>query len=383
MMIENTYVVQVAMAKLESLRLSGWKSIRETEPPITFGQMNVLVGANGAGKSNLVSFFRLLEELGAGRLQQHVAKCGGANTLFHKGIKTTKSFKAGIELELTKGQASYGITLESSAPADSVTLLESMDSPISEPNIQTPGWGSLSGKESILTNLNRRLAKLDQEVVEWLDGLSQYHFVDTTDTSAIRRHGYIDENRRLRADAGNVAAMLYVYRQTRPPIFRRILSTIKKVAPFIDDFVLGPRRLNPKEIQLDWLAVGSDYLLGPHQLSDGTLRMIALTTLLLQPENDLPPFIVLDEPELGLHPAAIGILAGMLKQASVHSQLLVATQSTTLLNHFDAKDVIVVDSKDGISTFRRLDPEPYREWIEEYGLSDLWERNVIGGGPYQ
>jgi predicted ATPase len=111
--------------------------------------------------------------------------------------------------------------------------------------------------------------------------------------------------------------------------------------------------------------------------------MIALTTLLLQPESDLPPLIVLDEPELGLHPAAIGILAGLLKQASVHAQVLVATQSPTLLNHFEPEDVIVVDSRDGVSSFRRLDPEPYREWIEEFGLSDLWERNVIGGGPYQ
>jgi predicted ATPase len=111
--------------------------------------------------------------------------------------------------------------------------------------------------------------------------------------------------------------------------------------------------------------------------------MIALTTLLLQPEADLPPLIVLDEPELGLHPAAIGILAGLLKQAAVHAQVLVATQSATLLDHFDAEDVIVVDAKDGVSTFRRLDPEPNREWIAEYGLSDLWERNVIGGGPYR
>ena len=176
--------------------------------------------------------------------------------------------------------------------------------------------------------------------------------------------------------------MLYLYKQMRSAIYRRILGTVKQFAPFVDDFVLEPRRLNPREIELDWQGIGSEYVLNPHQLSDGTLRMIALTTLLLQPEADLPPLIVLDEPELGLYPAAIGILAGLLKQASIHCQVLVATQSATLLNHFDAEGVIVVDSKDGVSSFRRLDPEPYREWIEEFGLSDLWERNVIGGGPY-
>jgi len=373
------------MAKLENLSLSGWKSIKETDPPIRFGQMNVLVGANGAGKSNLVSFFRLLCELGGGRLQHYVAKSGGTNSLFHKGIKTTGIVDGHLQLRTSKGLTSYRIKLQPSSPADLITLAEQMDVPLSTADragLKLGGWGSLSGKESVLDSPNRQASETDREVLGWLRDGGTYHFDDTTDTSAIRRTGNIDENRRLRADAGNVAAMLYLYRQTRPPIYRRILGTVKQVAPFIDDFSLGPLRLNPKQIQLDWLAVGSDYLLGPHQLSDGTLRMIALTTLLLQPEDDLPPFIVLDEPELGLHPAAIGILAGMLKQASVHAQVLVATQSATLLNHFKAEDVIVVDSKDGVSSFRRLDPVVYREWIDEYGLSDLWERNVIGGGPY-
>jgi predicted ATPase len=371
------------MATLESLRLSGWKSIKDAE--ITFRQLNVLVGANGSGKSNLVSFFRLLADLGVKKLQEHVAKNGGANSLFHKGVKSTERVEGRLLIKSSDGTVAYFPRLDKGTPADTVTLVERFDPPASDgtgPKLQVGGWAQVSGRESVLRHPNRRSTPAELEVADWLAAIQSYHFHDTTATAAVRRAGYIEDNRGLRHDSANLAAMLYLYRQTRPPIYRRILGSLRQVAPFIDDFVLGPRRLNPKEIQLEWLAVGSDYLLGPHQLSDGTLRMIALTTLLLQPEEDLPPLLVIDEPELGLHPAAIGILAGLLKQASIHAQVLVATQSATLLNHFDAEDVIVVDSKDGVSTFRRLDPEPYREWIEDYGLSDLWERNVIGGGPY-
>ncbi len=371
------------MATLETLRLSGWKSIREAE--IEFRPLNVLVGANGSGKSNLVSFFRLVGELAGGRLQQHVARVGGANALFYRGVKTTREASGDLHLHTAAGPVRYGISLQLSTPADALSLVERIDEPLSEmegSQAKTKGWARASGTESILNSANRRSTAPERELASWLAGCRTYHFHDTTETAAIRRAGYIDDNRQLHGDGGNLAAMLHVYRQTRPPVYRRVVGAVQQVAPFLDDFVLSPRKLNPREIQLDWLAVGSPYLLGPHQLSDGTLRMIALATLLLQPEADLPPLIVIDEPELGLHPAAIGILAGLLKQAAVHSQVLVATQSATLLNQFDAEDVIVVDTKDGASTFRRLDPEPYREWISEYGLSDLWERNVIGGGPY-
>ena len=177
-------------------------------------------------------------------------------------------------------------------------------------------------------------------------------------------------------------AMLYLYRERYPTAYRRIVAAVKAVAPYFEDFVLEPLRLNPRNIALHWRANGSDYEFGPHQLSDGTIRAIALFTLLLQPEEDLPAMIVLDEPELGLHPAALAVLADLLKLTSGHSQLLIATQSATLIDYFDVPDVVTVNFRDGCSTFDRLEPERLRHWLEEYRLSELWERNVIGGGPY-
>lgn len=372
------------MATLESLKLSGWKSIKETDPPITFGRLNVLVGANGAGKSNLVSLFGLFDALANERFRQFVARVGGADTLLHFGSKHTKTIRIQARFRVETGVVDYSGQLQSTAANGLMFEREEVVFPSSRGGGAQDDTSAQGTAESLWSFEPVRWQPTGpREVVALLQACHPYHFHDTTEAAAVRRTGYIEDNRRLHADAGNLAAVLYVYRQTRPAVYRRILGTIRQVAPFLDDFVLEPRRLNPREIQLDWRAAGSDYLLGPHQLSDGTLRMVALAALLLQPEADLPPLIVLDEPELGLHPAALGILAGLLKQAAVHAQVLVATQSATLLDHFEPEDVIVVDSRDGVSSFRRLDPEPYREWIEEYGLSDLWERNVIGGGPYQ
>ncbi len=351
------------MATLESLKLSGWKSIRAIDPPLTFGRLNVLVGANGAGKSNLLSFFRFLDRVFNGSMHEEVARAGGAESLLHRGLKHTKQ----IAIELTW-------IAENSALQYQCELLPRSSS------------GLFLFREKV--DDRRPSQVINQEpaavaVSNAISGCQLYHFHDTTGTAAIRQSVYIDDNQRLRSDGGNLAAILHLYKQTRPVVYRRILSAIYQVAPFVDDFVVDPLRLNPKLVQLDWRATGSDYLLGPHQLSDGTLRMIALATLLLQPETDLPPFLVLDEPELGLHPAALGVLAGLLKHSAAHTQVLVATQSATLLNHFGPEDVIVVDSRDGESSFRRLDPEPYRAWLDEFGLADLWERNIIGGGPYR
>ena len=370
------------MATLESLRLSGWKSIKETDPPITFGRLNVLVGANGAGKSNLVSYFKLLSQLTKRRLQGFIGSCGGADTLLHFGIKHTKDISSDIQFQTTEGLLQYKCLLEVVPPNDRFALAEEDVKYLSVDGKILNQWTWQGASESRLPDIHVTNKTGQSEFQDLLKNCQPYHFHDTTETAAVRRSGYIDDNRRLNSDAGNLAAMLYLYKQTRPVVYRRILGVVKQVAPVIEDFVLEPSRLNLKNNQLDWRAKNYDYLLGPHQLSDGTLRMIALAALLLQPEEDLPPFIVLDEPELGLHPAAIGILAGLLKQASQHVQVLVATQSVTLLDHFEAEDVIVVDCKDGVSTFRRLDPEPYREWVAEFGLGDLWERNVIGGGPY-
>jgi predicted ATPase len=215
-----------------------------------------------------------------------------------------------------------------------------------------------------------------------LDGLGSwvvYHFHDTSDSARVRKSCDLADNKRLRPDASNLAAFLYFLKQKHPGEYRNIVDTIRLTAPFLDDFVLEPDRLKPDTIRLAWRHTQSDRYFGPPTLSDGTLRFTCLATLLLQP--DLPTTILMDEPELGLHPQAIGLLAELMKSAATRTQIVVATQSVTLVNHFEPKDIVVVEQRNGRSLFRRLSDAETSEWLDDYGVGDLWEKNLLGGRP--
>jgi len=212
-----------------------------------------------------------------------------------------------------------------------------------------------------------------------------FQFHDTSKESKIRNSGYINDNEYLRSGGGNLAAFLYAIKKQKDgeKYYNRIIRYIQQVFPQFGDFVLAPSVRNDNYIILNWTELGSDYLFGPHQLSDGTLRFMALATLFLQPPKSLPSVIILDEPELGLHPAAISILAGMVKTASQKCQVILATQSTRLIDEFKTSDIVVVD-RDKIkkcSIFKKLNEEKLKEWLESYSMSELWEKNILGGRP--
>jgi predicted ATPase len=206
-----------------------------------------------------------------------------------------------------------------------------------------------------------------------------YHFHDTSASAKVKQQGDINDNHMLRSDASNLAAFLYLLRETENDYYRKIVSTIRLVAPFFDDFSLRPNPLNKEKIQLEWLEKGSDTYFNAQTLSDGTLRFICMATLLLQPK--LPSTVIIDEPELGLHPYAITVLASLLKSASQNAQVVISTQSVALVNQFGPEDIIVVDRKEGQSTFERRTEKDLENWLDDYGMGDLWEKNLLGGRP--
>lgn len=183
-------------------------------------------------------------------------------------------------------------------------------------------------------------------------------------------------------DAANLAAILFELKSQKETAYRRIVATIRQVAPYFDDFDLEPTGQRGKDIILNWRHRKSDLVFGPHQLSDGTLRAICLISLLLQPEDDLPYLIVVDEPELGLHPYALNVIASLFQAASQHAQVLISTQSSTFLDSFNAEEIVIVERDGEASTFQRPDAEKLGDWLEDYALGEVWEKNVIGGGPH-
>lgn len=368
------------MHMLKRIDLKGYKSIKETS--LELRPLNVFIGANGSGKSNLVSFFKLLNNMMTGNLQGFIATSGGANSLLHYGAKVTPEIEATLHFGDQDTDEKCEMRLRYAAEDTLVFLTEKwlssqQDSFATVTTLQ-PGH-----KESKLIAQPEEHAF--PELVSTLRAIVNrcrvFQFHDTSPTGSIRQKGDINQNRFLMSDGGNLAAFLYKIQQTDPDCYQRIVGTIRQIAPFFGDFNLAPSALNPEVIQLRWRERDKDYDFGPHLLSDGTLRAMALVTLLLQPTKDLPSVIIIDEPELGLHPYAIATLAGLLRSASVHSQIIVATESTTLLDHFEPQDVVVTERCMGETVFKRLEAEALQEWRQEYSLSELWEKNVIGGRP--
>lgn len=363
------------MTALDRLQVRGFKSIREAD--LELGPLNVLIGANGAGKSNLIAVFRLLHALVQERLQVYVGKAGGADSLLHFGRKTTDS----IKLRFRFGQNAYECEL--TPTTEDSLIFESETTFFFGRGYSTP-YEVFLGRGQSETSLQEARRKASRtEVVHYVLGAFEswrvYHFHDTSSSAKVKQTADLHDNEFLREDAGNLAAFLYRLRETEPDTYANIVDTIRLVTPFFDDFRLRSNPLNQDKIRLEWRERGSDTYFDGHALSDGTLRFICLTTLLLQPEP--PTTILLDEPELGLHPFAITMLAEMMRSAAERTQVIASTQSVTLVNQLTPEELIVVDREGSESKFRRFTEEEIATWLDDYALGDLWEKNVLGGRP--
>jgi len=356
------------MQPLQKLTISGYKSIRSIEN-LELRPLNVLIGANGAGKSNFISFFKLLHEMVAGRLQLHVAQQGGPDALLHFGRRGTPQFKA----DLSFSSNGYSFSLVPTADNRLVFASEHLPYIPGDGGVLIPIAGSGHAESAAYSRSDGyHLAKVIQ-------GWRVYHFHDTSEVANVKRIGALNDNLFLRSDAGNLAAFLYRLKTESPAEYERIRDCVRLVMPSFDDFLLRPSPLEPNSIALEWREQGSDYPFMAHHLSDGTLRFICLATLLLQP--NLPSTVLIDEPELGLHPYAIQMLASLVRSAATRTQLIIATQSVLLIDQLELEDLIIVERSGGASTFKRLQRAEFEHWLEDYSLGEMWMKNIFGGRP--
>ena len=362
---------------INTLTIKGFKSIKNLDA-LELGRLNLLIGANGAGKSNLVSYFRMLGEMMESRLQHWTTQQGSADRILSFGVKETRRLESFIKF----GRNGYAFRLEPTVDGGfsfEDELLYFNGPYYGEKWLRLgSGHSEAKLKETFETAPQESIADYCySSIASW----KIFHFHDTGDTAGVKRLGSLHDNSFLRPDASNLAAYLYRISEEFPEIFDRIRETVRLAIPFFDDFVLSPKKLPTEEeqIRLLWRQKGSDYALWPSQLSDGSLRFICLTTALLQP--DPPSTIIIDEPELGLHPYALSLLAALLQSASYRMQIIVSTQSVQLVNEFSIDDLIVVEREDGASVFKRHSEKEFAEWMEEYTVGELWEKNLLGGRP--
>lgn len=361
---------------IEQVIIKNYKSIRDLTLPLN--KLNVLIGSNGAGKSNFISFFELTKAIYEQRLGSYTLAKGGIDNLLYRGRKISPSMQGLLDFENTNAffyeikpaQSNKGYIEKT---GDYFNTNHYSEKKYVKWNLRL--WDNAVEESSLIQKPQWRAGYLRK----YLSSFTIYHFHDTSASSPMRGDCNINDNAYLRDNGSNLAAYLYSLMQNDEKTFRLIEGVIRSIAPYFKGFKLRPDANNKESIRLEWEEKGTDMYLNGYSFSDGTLRFIALATLLLQ--SNPPEIIIIDEPELGLHPAAINKLAELAKRASLKSQIILSTQSTNLLNCFDVEDIIVVDRADNQSVFRHLSGEELEKWMDDYSMSisDLWEKNMIGG----
>ncbi len=375
------------MARIERLSVAGFKSIRSLDDFELRG-LNVLIGANGAGKSNLLSLFRMLEQLSVKRLQLFVKNSGGPDRLLFGGRRRTPSVSA--DLVFCSGHHQYGFSIEP-AGGDGMAFGRESMRPGAAELLSSVARGTFptvnGGIEWTGGHYEARLADcrggvFASYVLPEMRRWRVFHFQDVGRRAEVRQPSAVRDNLRLKEDAGNLAPFLRGLRERHPVHYRRVVAAVRAAVPFFGDFVYREGLGMDDRLELEWFhASDRDRVLGPQQISDGTLRFLCLATLLHQPVELQPSLILIEEPELGQHPVALVVLAEMLRAASDERQVVVATQSADLVSELDPDDVVVVDRDGDASTFRRLDRGDLEDWLKEYSLGDLWKMNIFGGRP--
>jgi predicted ATPase len=375
---------------IERLKIKGFKSIRDSE--IELGNLNVLIGANGSGKSNLLEIFRMLSWAMQGNLAKYIAVRGGGSSFLHYGAKKTKDMSLEFEFSSDKEMNKYGFNLHYSAKdrmiVDNEYYAFSSDESDTkgDPTFLLPGGLELS----IVDEATKPQALTARFMTSFLKRIKIYQMNDTSFDSKIRQMQNLNDDTALKDNGSNLAPVLFRIKNENPFVYSRIIHLIKTVLPFFNDFIFDVRENEIEKFMLlrwsEFRQGEDDYSFDASLAGDGVLRIMALFTLLLD-EAKLPKVLLLDEPELGLHPYALYYLVDTLKALSSGTQIIIATQSASLIDLIPADNVIIAernqsdDNGDFETKFKRLDTSGLSHWLKEYRLSDLWDMDIIGGRP--
>lgn len=362
-------------SKLKSIEVDNWKSLRSLR--LDFDDINVLIGPNGSGKSNLVQFFHMMNMMMSGNLQLFIGRAGGANSLLHYGSKNALFIDSKLTFSTDTGTDDYTFRLIHGAPDTFVFANESITFQANRhtvrPFFEEFGAGH---KESLLEQKHDRATIAKRPIFgvvrSMLTGVRYFQFHDTSIESHIRSFAREENNRSLFHNGGNVAAVLLRLKKEFPAAFSNVVDRVRAGVPAFRDFVLES---DHGQLLLEWTDAHRGQRFGPHQLSDGSIRLITLHTLLALPPEMSPSVVIIDEPELGLFPRAIETLAEAIRSASSRRQIVLATQSNRLVRFLNPASLICCSWRVGESTIERVSPIDQFEFMDNYTLGDYIERN--------
>ncbi len=371
--------------RLESVSVRGFRSLANVEFS-NLGGATVLIGANGSGKSNVVRFFEMLSwMLRSQKLEEFVARHGGADDQLFMGNKATPRMEADIRLWTPNGINEYSFALSYGAPDRFVFTEERLRSSRAGLEGQAP-WQSVGSghteakiKEAAHDQIPGVNTKTARVVHHLLKDCSTFQFHDTSASASMKQRWDVSDSRGLRSDGGNLAAVLFRLQRECPDRFEWVQDNIRRVLPSFGHFVIEDEH---GRVLLRWRGTDGDKTFGAHLTSDGSLRLFALVTLLSLPPEMLPSVALIDEPELGLHPAAVTLIGSMIQSLASHRQIIVATQSPQLVDCFDLDEIVVMELEDSRTVARRRSRGNYERWLDEnYTTGELWQMNLLGGRP--
>ena len=365
--------------KIESIRIKGFRSLADVELT-KLSDATVMIGANGSGKSNFMRFFDLLSwMLRSRKLQDFVQLQGGADDQLFGGSKQTSAIEVRLGMRTDRGLNEYKFTITYASPDRFLFTQESYR--FSSSDLDTMAeWRNLGSAHTEARILEKRQIDTTAKViVSLLNNCAVYQFHDTSDASNFKKRWDADDNNFLRSDGGNLAAVLYRLEQQDINRYELICRQINRALPVFDRFAIEE---SYGKVSLRWKAKWTEKTFGAHLTSDGSLRFFALVTLLNLPPGMLAGVLLLDEPELGLHPAAVNMVGSMVKSVAEERQVIVATQSPLFVDSFDLDEILVLEMREGRSEFRKLGREEYLAWLDDgFTTGELWQKNLLGGRP--
>ena len=371
--------------KIESIRIRGFRSLADFEIE-ALPSAAVLIGANGSGKSNFIRFFEMVSwMIGPRRLAEFVQKHGGADDQLFCGSKVSPTMEAELAIRTESGRNDYRFAFTYAHP-DRFVFTEEAFRFSRQGRSTEAAWEHLGSghSEAKIVDVSRHtgVAEVNQTtarvLVHLLRQCAVYQFHDTSHDSQLKKNWDVEDNMYLRSHGGNLAAVLLRLEREDAQRLELICRHIRGALPVFDRFELAESH---GKVMLRWKVRGLDKTIGAHLTSDGSLRFFALVTLLNLSSEMLPDVVLLDEPELGLHPAAIALIGDMIKVCAMERQVIVATQSPLLVDVFDIEEIFVLETQDEKSNVHRFDEECYREWLGEYTTGELWQKNLLGGRP--
>lgn len=372
-------------ASVDRVKIKGFRSFESVD--VLLSDLTVMIGANGSGKSNFIRFFEMLSWMLVSRkLEEFVQRQGGADDQLYCGNKITPRLEAEVNFRTEKGTNDYKFSLSWGHPDRFLFTEEAFRYSAKEYKTDAK-WISLESghREAKIVEVENspdfpgNQPKTAKMIVNFLRNCHTFQFHDTSEGSPFKTNWDADENIRLRSHGGNLSAVLHRLEQEDVKRFDAICRHIRRVLPAFDRFEIEE---SFGKVSLRWKSKLSDKTIGAHLTSDGSLRFFALVTLLSLPPEFLPDVILLDEPELGLHPAAIVLVGELIKVASREKQVIVATQSPLLVDAFQLENILVLDLEDDRSIFKQLDPDKYSEWLAEgFTTGEMWQKNLLGGRP--